>query len=129
MASTGVSSRGVVLVAEDETSIREICCRVLKDAGFEVLQACDGDSAVELVDERGESLELIIADVVMPGSGGEVIWNHLKEIELEVPVIFTSGYSHHSDVVKFLEGQNATLLRKPYTLAQLLATVRGVLEE
>ena len=116
-----------ILVAEDEDSIRDICRRVLVDAGYQVLVAANGQAAIELLADMGESVDLVLADVVMPVAGGEAIFEYLRRAELKVPIVFTSGYALRNSPSEMLESPGITLLRKPYTLAQLLATVKAAL--
>lgn len=116
-----------ILVAEDEDSIRDICRRVLVDAGYQVVLAADGREAIALLSQMGENIDLVLADVVMPVVGGEAIAEYLRQTDLRMPVVFTSGYALRNSPGEFLEAPGVTLLRKPYTLAQLLATVKSAL--
>lgn len=116
-----------ILVAEDEESIRDICRRVLANAGYTVLVAPDGQTAIDLLWQRGEDIDLVLADVVMPVAGGEAIFDYVRRARLRVPVIFTSGYTPRNAPAGFLQEPGIILLRKPFTLAQLLTTVRTAL--
>ncbi len=116
-----------ILVAEDEDSIRDICRRVLSDAGYRVLVAANGQTAIDILQHSGEAVDLVLADVVMPVAGGEAIFDFLRRSELTIPIIFTSGYAARGTPAEFLDGEGVTLLRKPYTLAQLLNSVRQAL--
>ena len=123
-----VEFKARILVAEDEDSIRDICRRVLTDAGYQVLVAVNGQAAIDILSERGGQVDLILADVVMPVAGGEAISEFLRTAELKIPIIYTSGYALRSGPADFLQGEAVTLLRKPYSLSQLLATVKNALE-
>lgn len=125
--TTEAPSGARILVAEDEDSIRDICRRVLTDAGYRVLVAANGQTAIDILQHSGEHIDLVLADVVMPVAGGEAIFDFLRRSELSIPIIFTSGYARRGTPAEFLDGAGITLLRKPYTLAQLLACVRGAL--
>lgn len=120
--------RGTILVAEDEESIREICRRVLTDSGYQVLTVANGRDAIEVLTARGTDISLVLADVVMPEAGGEAIHDYLRRSELQVPVVYTSGYAARNSPARFLDEHGVMLLRKPYSLAQLLDTVRAALE-
>jgi CheY-like chemotaxis protein len=126
-SATTQAPLGTILVAEDEESIRDICRRVLTDSGYRVLAAANGRDAVELLEARGGEIDLVLADVVMPGTGGEAIFEYLQSSPRKVPVIYTSGYAARNSPAQFLEGQEITLLRKPYSLSQLLETVRAAI--
>lgn len=116
-----------ILVAEDEDSIRDICRRVLEGAGYRVLASVNGQAAIELLAQMGETVDLVLADVVMPVAGGEVIYEYLRRANSPIPLIFTSGYAPGGAPSDLLKSPGVTLLRKPYTVAQLLTTVKAAL--
>jgi CheY-like chemotaxis protein len=123
------SSQPCILVAEDEDSIRDICRRVLNDAGYDVLEAANGQIAIDLLKEKSAHIDLVLADLAMPLAGGEAIADHLSQTGLHIPIIITTGYSASHSPGAFLDRTDLVLLRKPYTLSQLLATVRTALGE
>jgi two-component system cell cycle sensor histidine kinase/response regulator CckA len=92
-----------------------------------VLVAVNGKAAIDILSEMGGQVDLILADVVMPVAGGEAISDFLRDAQLKTPIIYTSGYTLRSGPADFLQREAVTLLRKPYSLSQLLATVKDAL--
>ena len=119
-----------ILVADDEESLRDIAGRVLQHAGYEVIVVSGGAEAIEALAARGSEIRLVITDVVMPEVGAEGILAYLKEHgRSETPVICTSGYAASHVSSELTDGPNVQLLRKPYSLQELLRLVETALSE
>ena len=117
--------RKSVLLVEDESSVRRLLATVLDAAGFRVLEAQNGQQALELC-ANGEKLDLVIADLMMPVMGGDVLMDRLAVQHPNIPVIVMSG--HVEDDFKADAGNlSARLLKKPFGPPQLLAKVREAL--
>ena len=117
-----------ILFAEDDAEVREVVRSVLEDAGYIVVEAEDGIEAERLFAEKPDAFKLAILDVVMPRLGGGEAAQRIRKLMPGIPVIFSSGYS--DDIVESrieLDG-NTRLLSKPYNIAELLRTVREVLD-
>ncbi|HJR17929.1 MAG TPA: PAS domain S-box protein [Gemmatimonadales bacterium] len=118
----------VVLVAEDESMVRGIMARTLRDCGYVVLEAADGREALELVETNGGRVSLIVADVVMPGLGGREMAAHLVERWPEIPVLFTSGYTGMDVVSRGLLDEGREFLQKPLAPEALARKVREMVD-
>ncbi len=81
----------VVLVAEDDKPLRKVTARVLEGAGYTVVEAADGDEAIELLDKLGSRLDILISDVVMPGRSGFDVVEHAQRAWPGIAVLLTSG--------------------------------------
>jgi two-component system, cell cycle sensor histidine kinase and response regulator CckA len=118
-----------VLVVEDELSVREFISRALRQQGYAVLEAANGNEALRLLRRRiGTAIHLVLTDVLMPQMGGVELLNQLRYSHPNVKVLFISGYS---DAVVMQRGQpaaNVAFLYKPFTLAILAQKVREVLD-
>lgn len=128
MSSSGGGSRGTILLAEDDEGIRHVCCRVLQNAGFAVLEAADGRSAIDLLEQHRE-VTLVVADAVMPRAGGRAIFDFLQVSGRPLPFIFTTGYSRYHRAAEIPSGEEIVVLRKPYSLSALLEVIDAVLTE
>jgi two-component system, cell cycle sensor histidine kinase and response regulator CckA len=124
-----VSGSETVLVAEDEDALREMVVQVLKLQGYTVLQAASGPHALDVWEQAGRSVDLLLTDMVMPGgmTGGELAERLLGESP-RLKVIYTSGYSPGmaGRDVSLLEGRN--FLPKPYSIGKLAQFVRECLD-
>jgi PAS domain S-box-containing protein len=113
---------GTVLVVEDQEEVRTLACTILREAGYEVLDAADGEEALTLARRFAGTIRLMLTDVIMPGMNGKELAARMTPVLPAMRIIFMSGYT---DRVA-LEG-DAILLEKPFTAERLLAQVREVL--
>jgi PAS domain S-box-containing protein len=121
-SGAGEAPRGegeLVLVVDDETSVRAITQQTLEAAGYRVLTAPNGAEAVAVYATRGEAIALVVTDVMMPVMDGAAAINALRRIDPEVRVIAVSGLTTH------LRGLSAPapFLAKPFTTEALLRAV------
>ena len=123
------SGRETILVAEDEDPLREMVVQVLRIQGYTVLQAASGRQALEVWEQSGRPIDLLLTDMVMPGGimGGDLA-EHLSSQCPCLKVIYTSGYSPGmaGKDASLLEGRN--FLPKPYSIGRLAQFVRECLD-
>jgi two-component system cell cycle sensor histidine kinase/response regulator CckA len=118
-----------ILVVEDDERVRTIVTRVLREAGYRVLVASNGDDALTVAGTDGQPIHLLVTDVVMPGMNGRQLAERLAQAHPETRTLFTSGYTdniiaHHGVLDRGIE-----FLSKPYTLEILTRRVREVLDK
>ncbi|HXE58474.1 MAG TPA: ATP-binding protein, partial [Gemmatimonadales bacterium] len=118
----------VVLLVEDEASVRLLAARLLRRAGYTVLEAADGAEALELVLSDPGPIDLVLTDVVMPRLGGPDLVDRLLAERPGLKVLFMSGYSERELRTDAIPASKVRLLLKPFTPDALVATVRGVLD-
>ena len=119
----------VILLAEDDEAVRTLARKYLETAGYTVLIASDGQTAIDLYDAHRESIALAVLDVMMPGKSGREVAEHIRRDRDTTPVLFVSGYSSgtiHSD---YISKHNFKLLIKPYRLEEILSAVRHMLDQ
>jgi signal transduction histidine kinase/CheY-like chemotaxis protein len=116
-----------VLVVEDDESVRECSVEFLSSVGYQVLAAGSGEEAVAVAARHKGKIDLMLADVVMPGVNGAKLALSLTELQPNIKVLFVSG---HGGTVARLKGveADAHFLEKPYPFALLATTVRNMLE-
>jgi two-component system cell cycle sensor histidine kinase/response regulator CckA len=120
-----------VMVVEDEPSIRRLVDTCLRDVGYQVLTAADADEAerkMRALLDRGERLDLLFTDVVMPGRSGPILAEDLRRLQPDLPVLFASGYTDDEVLRRGMREGTARLLPKPFTSSQLRTWVREVLD-
>jgi nitrogen-specific signal transduction histidine kinase/ActR/RegA family two-component response regulator len=118
-----------ILVVEDEWSVRELVCHLLKAKGYRVLQADSGAKALDVWKSTTEQIDLVLTDLVMPDRvNGRELAERLWAEKPSLKVIFTSGYS--ADVVgrDFVARSGLNYLQKPYHPNQLAVVVRDCLD-
>src|SRR5262249_51697212 len=113
------TTQGIVLVIDDEPIVRGIARRALERAGFEVLDAEDGDSGLAVLRQRAADLSAVLLDVNMPGLGCEQILDAIRATAPGVPVLLSSGYTETESVSRFARYGIAGFLQKPYTAQRL----------
>lgn len=117
-----------ILLVEDEDAVRTFSTRALTNKGYEVLEADSGESAMKVIEESTEkAIDLLITDVIMPNMDGPTLAKKVREKYPKLKIIFISGYTE--DKLKDHMGENIFFLPKPFTLKQLAAKVKEVLDE
>jgi PAS domain S-box-containing protein len=124
---TGKPVRETILVVEDDSRVRALTIKRLKLIGYQVLEASDGPSAIEIL-KRGDVVDLVFTDLIMPGglSGREVAMR-ARELRPGIKVLLTSGYAEELVRGDDLQQAGLRVLRKPYQQADLVAVLRDVL--
>lgn len=122
-----LTGKGTILLVEDEDAVRAFASRALKARGYEVLEADCGEAALELMRERGRSVDLVVSDVVMPGIDGPTLTRQLKDEFGPVKVILISGYAEDAIRKNLETEQDVEFLPKPFSLKELAQTVKTVL--
>lgn len=113
----------LVLVADDESHIREVVLFALSQAGFETIEASNGKQAVELFEQ--EQPQLIILDVLMPEMDGTEVCKHIRSIS-NVPILFLSSRDDEIDKVLGLELGGDDYITKPFSPREVVARVKAV---
>lgn len=117
-----------ILLVEDEPSVRQLACSILRTHGYTVLTAGNAEEALAQASRHFEGIRLLITDIVMPGTNGHELASRLSAQRSDLRVVFMSGYSEHAILERILAEPGAAFLQKPFTPAQLLRTVRDVLD-
>jgi two-component system cell cycle sensor histidine kinase/response regulator CckA len=123
-AAADYTGQGVILLVEDEDAVRSIGARSLKSRGFTVLEAATGLEALEVVEEVGGKIDLIVSDVVMPEMDGPAMFAELRKRGVKAKVIFVSGYAEEAFAKNLPEGDFG-FLPKPFSIKQLVETVKA----
>ncbi len=119
----------LVLVVDDEISIREVTQQTLEAFGYRVITASDGAEAVALYAKQAPQIALVITDMMMPVMDGAATVQALKRINPALRIIVASGIDSGDNVAKATQAGAKHFLPKPYTTEILLKLVRAALEE
>jgi PAS domain S-box-containing protein len=120
--------RETILIVEDEESIRELGVEVFGNAGYTVHVTADGESALEFYRDKGETIDLIILDLIMPGMGGLRCLEELLRLNPKARILIASGYPTDDDTAEAVETGAKGFVRKPYKTDHMLRAVRQVLD-
>jgi PAS domain S-box-containing protein len=116
-----------LLVVEDEETVRTLARRTLEEAGYRVLVAADGRSALELLADA--DVDLVLCDVILPEMSGHELGRRIASVRPELPILYMSGYPGLEVVERGLIAQDAPFIEKPFTAAGLASSVRGLLNK
>jgi PAS domain S-box-containing protein len=116
-----------ILVAEDNDDVRAYVVEVLRDLGYRVLEAHDGESAIRLLERPDVQVDLLFSDVVMPGMAGWELAERARVIKSGLKVLFTSGYPRNLEENE-KSVRAAGILAKPFTRADLAHAVATILQ-
>ena len=118
-----------VLLVDDGDMIIDVSREILNALGYKVLSARSGKEAVEIYESNKDSVDLIILDMVMPGMGGGETYDKLKEINPDIKVLLSSGYSIDGQITGVLERGCKAFIQKPFSIKDFSRKIREVLEE
>jgi two-component system cell cycle sensor histidine kinase/response regulator CckA len=118
---------GTVLLVEDEPMVRTVAERALTRQGYTVITANNGEEALEVVN-RGEAIDLLISDVVMPLMDGPTMVREARKSRPELPILFMSGYAEEQ-LRNSIDIDNCAFLPKPFSVQELAEAARKVLSD
>ena len=116
-----------ILLVEDEAAVRQVAARILATHGYRVLEAGDADAAMALL-ASGRTVDLLVTDVVLPGSGGRALAERAVEARPGLRVLFMSGYTDDIVLQHQLVHRHMPFVQKPFTPESLGRGVRQVLD-
>ena len=123
-APRDLSGAGRILFVEDEAAVRGIAARLLRQRGYEVIEAEDGEQALELAEEHAGQIDMMISDVIMPGLDGPSLLKKARPFLGDAPVMFISGYAE-SDFSDLLQDEvGVSFLPKPLDIKTLAERVK-----
>jgi DNA-binding response OmpR family regulator len=117
-----------ILVVEDEEMLRSLVKEVLTRAGYSVLFAVDGEDALRVYDAERGSIDLVLLDFGLPKLAGDEVLVALRERNPEVKVVFSTGYVRKEKSKELLDLGARGVVFKPYTVLDMLDTIRNVLD-
>jgi len=117
-----------ILLVEDEEPLRALTYSVLMKSGYAVLESSNAAQAIELIQRRGSTVDLLLTDVVLPGMSGTALAEEILQTYPETKVLFMSGYTHFAASGQRVLEAGTFLLQKPFAPDELRSKVREVLD-
>jgi two-component system, cell cycle sensor histidine kinase and response regulator CckA len=123
------TGQGTILLVEDEDPVRAVNSRALSARGYTVLEAASGLEALAIVREGAQEIDLVVSDVVMPEMDGPTLLREVRKHQPDLKVIFVSGYAEDAFRKNLPEGETFNFLPKPFSLKQLVETVKKTMAD
>ena len=121
-------ARETILVVDDDIWVRRVVCRALHAAGYVILEAGDGQSALSVATQFDGPIHLVLSDAIMPGMAGPEVVALLMRARPDLRAVFMSGYHDNEILSRGVDSGRVVFLQKPFAAADLLATVRAQLD-
>jgi two-component system cell cycle sensor histidine kinase/response regulator CckA len=118
-----------ILFVDDEEVIIDVNREILETLGYKVVAARSGQEAVDVYRRLRDKIDLVILDMIMPEMDGEATYDSLKQVNPEVRVILSSGYSKNEQAKAILEKGCQAFIQKPFSISDLSMTIRQVLDK
>ena len=119
--------KGVILLVDDEEVVLDVCSKMLQRLDYQVLEAKNGQKAIEVFKKNKNIVNLVILDMRMPGMDGSTVYDHLKQIKSDVKVLLASGYFENQQISNILKNGHDDLIQKPFNIKQLSEKLEKIL--
>jgi len=124
-----IDGQGSILLVDDEEMIIGVGKQMINRLGYDVLTAGNGKEAIEIYKENQDKIDLVVLDMIMPGMGGGGTFEKLKEIDTDVRVLLSSGYSLNSQASEILAKGCAGFMQKPFYMEELSQKIAEILKK
>jgi len=124
-----LKEKEAILLIDDEEMIINVGEEILKTLGYTVLIARSGKEAVEIYKKNQDKIDLVIMDMIMPEMDGGEVYDILKEINPDIKVLLSSGYSIDGQVTEILDRGCSDFIQKPFNIDQFSQKIKKLLEK
>lgn len=114
-----------ILVVEDNADMRELFCTLLSDSGYQCIPAADGLEALEIMNK--EYIDLIVADIMMPGMDGYELTKAVREAKMDMPILMVTAKDQFDDMQKGFRAGTDDYMIKPINVKELILRVEALL--
>lgn len=114
-----------ILVVEDNADMRELFCTVLSDSGYQCIPAADGLEALDIMDK--EYIDLIVADIMMPGMDGYELTESVREAQMDLPILMVTAKDQFDDMQRGFRAGTDDYMIKPINVKELVLRVEALL--
>jgi CheY-like chemotaxis protein len=129
-SETGIIVRGTetILLVDDEKMVLEVNKELLESMGYRVYAVGSGQEAIAVFMEKRDEIDLVILDMIMPGISGGGTFDRFREINSEIKVLLSSGYSLNGEAASIMDRGCNGFLQKPFHVKKLSQKVREILD-
>lgn len=122
-----LTGSSTILLVEDEDAVRLFSARALRGKGYKVIEAINGEEALNFIKVSEEKIDLVISDVVMPQMDGPTFINEISQLDSNPKVLFISGYTEDTFQNRLMDDAQIQFLSKPFSLSDLATRVKEIL--
>jgi len=123
-----LGGKETIFLVDDEDMIIDTGREMLEEMGYTVLPAKSGMEAIDIYRERGDQISMVILDMIMPQMGGGDTYDRLKELDPQVKVLLSSGYSLDDQAAEILGRGYSGFIQKPFDMKEISHKIRGILD-
>ena len=124
-----IKGRGAILLVDDEEIVLDVGVQLLEALGYKVLKAKGGREAVKIYKENKDTITMVLLDMVMPDMGGGETYDRMKEINPDIKVLLSSGYSIDGQATEILQRGCDGFIQKPFNMMELSQELRKILNQ
>ena len=122
-----INGTGTVLLVDDEEMVLDVGSKFLKKLGYKVLEASGGHKAVKLYEDKKNTIDLVILDIIMPEMSGKDTYERIKQINPDVKVLLSSGYSIKGQATQILNRGCDGFIQKPFNMKEMSGKLSEIL--
>ncbi len=119
---------GLILIIDDEEIMRNIAAVNLREYGFSVLLAKDGEEGLKLFSEQHEKISAVLLDMIMPKLSGIEVYHEMHKIDNDVRILITSGFRPDDLIQKYKVESNCGFIQKPYPIQKLITEISKIIK-
>ena len=119
--------KGTILLADDEKMVLDIGVQMLKRLGFNVIAVDSGRKAIETFQEKNDSIDIVILDIVMPDLGGAEVVDAIRDMKPDAKIMLSSGYGRDGKTADIMQNCHA-FIQKPFSMKELSAVLQDIME-
>ena len=124
-----MNSQDTVLIVEDEDNLRDLLRMILEENGIKVLEAVDGEEAVEIFTAHKDEIRVVLSDLGLPRLGGWEAFLKMRKINPELKGVLASGYFNADVRNEIIKSGARDFIQKPYNSVQIIKMIREMLDE
>ena len=129
LARKNLNGSETILITEDEKSVLDLATSGLQSYGYRILNARNSEQALKMAEKHKGNIDLLLTDVIMPGSNGRELAKKMQKIFPAIKILFMSGYTDEGIARHGILDKDAQLIQKPFSIQSLAEKIRELLDQ
>ena len=118
-ASVNTEKKGVILFIDDDELVLDVGGQMIRRLNYELIEARDGQEAIEVFKENKDKVDIVILDMRLPGMHGATVHDNLRKIKSDAKILLASGFFENSRVQDIIDNAHNDFIQKPFSFQQL----------